>query len=222
MPRQLTPPPPPPDNPFDALGKLPEVCETLAAWLDYVNEVTDSSSQTIKELARTKPEIFPALQHRKGKGCRLKVKGQSLAKFAGSAALKWGPVSAQLLVDGQTVRLSRTLGMLAELLLDDDRPPSPQARAGWKSRQDLRLRLAKRTGREMSKHTFENLLSRLKGALGTQAQLDWLVETGGPLGVRFALQKYVSGADPTSGNGGKADPEQGKNETDYGAYWGEI
>jgi len=217
MARDLNPPPPPPDDPFDGLRKLPEVCETLAAWLDYMNLITDFSAQTLNELIRTKPELLPELQHRKGKGRKPKAKGPLLARFALSATVKWGPVSTQLLVDGQTVRLSRTLGILADLLLDDG-PPTAQTSSGWKLREDLRLKLANRTGRKMKAGTFDNLIYRLKKALRTQAGLGWLVETGGPLGVRFALQKYV----PGSGMGSQPGDGPDTNDPDYGAYLGEI
>jgi hypothetical protein len=220
--RGLNPPPPPPANPFAVLMVLPQVCELLAAWLDWLNEVVDSVAQTYDAKSREQPELRLLFQQSLGTSRRPKAKGPPLAKFARSATLKWGPVSAQLFVDGQTVRLSQTLGMLAELLLDDASFPSAQSGSGWKSRKDLRQRLAKRTGREMKKGAFENLIYRLKKALRTQAGLDWLVDNGGPLGVRFALLNYIPGTAPASGDGGKSETEQGKHDTDYGEYSGEI
>ncbi len=221
MARDLNPPPPPPDDPFDGLRKLPEVCETLAAWLDYMNLITDSSAQTLNELFRTRPELFAELLGLKGKGRKPRAKGPPLARFALSATLKWGPVSAQLFVDGRTVRLSPTLGILAELLLDDG-PLTAQTSSGWKPREDLRLRLAKRSGRKIKKGTFDNLIYRLKKALRNQAGLGWMVETGGPLGVRFALQKYVPRSDPGSGNGNQPEVGLDKNDPNYGAGLGGI
>jgi hypothetical protein len=222
MARELNSPPPVPPRPLDALAKLPDVCEILTAWLDYVNEVADSTVQTLNAVVREKPELLPLLQQIKGKGRRLTVKAQQLVTYARLADLKWGPVYAYLFIDGQTVRLPPKLGLLADLLLAEGSPLSAQARVGWKSRKSLRLELAKRTGRKVSKHALENLICRLKEALRTQAGLDWLLQKGGPLGVRFALQKYVSEADRPSCNGGKPESEQGKKETDYGAYLGEI
>jgi len=220
--RSLNPPPPPPANPFAVLMMLPQICELLAAWLDWLNEVMDSVAQSYNAKSREQPELKLPVQQLSGTSRRRKAKGPALARFARSVTLKWGPVSAQLVVDGQTVGLPRTLGILAELLLDDAGFPSAQAGSGWKLRKDLRLRMAKRTSRQISKHAFENQLSRLKGALRAGAGLDWLVETGGHLGVRFALQKYLPAADPAPGSGIKPVEGPDNRGPDYGAYLGEI
>jgi hypothetical protein len=118
--------------------------------------MVDDVKQTLGELAEQKPELNALLQPVKGKSRTKKAETRPPVRYAASVELTWGLESAEVLIDGQKLLLSPTLGRLLEILLADDSSASASSRDGWKTREELALRLGKRTGSLVTKHALEN------------------------------------------------------------------
>ena len=177
---------------LDRLAEVLEACDDLVEQIDTVGLVVDDIKQTLGDLVQQKPELNALLQPVKGKGRRKKEDTSLPVKYASSVEIKWGPDSAVVTIDGQSLILSLKLGMLLEILLAEDNYPSANPRDGWKAREELALRLGKQTGGLATKHSLENLLYRLKKEFRLQAGLEGLVQCDPRLGIRIALQKNAA------------------------------
>lgn len=168
-----------------------EVCDDLVEQIDTVSLAVDDIKQTLGELAREKPELKELLLPVPTRRRREIGAATTTVAYAHSVDLKWGLNSVEVRIDGQTVVLTPKPGLLLHALLEEDTSPQPLPAAGWKTRDELGLRLAKLAGKTVTKHALENLISRLKKELQQQAGLGFLVQSDRRLGVLLALDKYA-------------------------------
>ncbi len=176
---------------IERLEGLVEVCDDLVEQIDTVSLAVDDIKQTLGELAREKPELKELLLPVPTKRRRELGAVTTAVTYAHSVDLKWGLNSVEVRIDGQTVVLTPKPGLLLQVLLEEDAAPLPLAAAGWRTREELALLLAKLAGKPVTKHALENLISRLKKELHQQAGLGFLVQSDRRFGVRLALDKYA-------------------------------
>ena len=193
------------NNPFDpwpegVINRLGKILRACAVRIDTISVDVDDVMQTLGELASQRSGLVAPLPPRKAKRRRSDEEGQRVIAYARSVVLKWTSVdSLEAVIDGQRVVLPRTLGLLLELLAARDGAATGLARSGWKTRRELRLRMAEKTGRKVSQHALENQLSRLRKVLHEQAGLGALIRRNGRFLVRFARAEDVAeeeGASP--------------------------
>ncbi len=85
--------------------------------------------------------------------------------------LDWRPPGwAVARIDGKEVRLAPSVASLLEVLAADN-GRSIDALDGWKTREEVKQQLEKRTGRQTSDHALNTLVWRLRQALWQQAGL---------------------------------------------------
>ncbi len=90
---------------------------------------------------------------------------------------------------GKTFHLSPNLAVLLEALAQDTGRDDGEL-VGWKSFADVQRQLQVRMGRPFSKHTVEQLLSRLRKALQFDGEVNpRFIRTHPRFGLRFALRK---------------------------------
>jgi len=181
-----------PQKVLERLADVIEVCDDLVEQIDTLSLAVDDIKQRLSDLAEEKPDLNAILQPVKRPPKRRPDPPVPSVAYPLTVALKWGPNSVEARIDAQSVRLSPKLGLLLESLLADDMGGTSDARSGWKTRAELVVRLGKLTGKAVTKHALENLISRLKKELRNQARLDLLVQSDQRLGVRFALRKYAA------------------------------
>lgn len=98
--------------------------------------------------------------------------------------------SLEVRVDGgKAFRLPPVLGDLLEILAFDGEPAA-DGLAGWQSLDEVALRLGKRSGHDVRRHTATQHVYRLRRELFARGGVNpFLVQTSRRLGVRFALRR---------------------------------
>jgi hypothetical protein len=194
-----------PQSVLERLGEVLEVFDDLVEQIDTVGLAVDDIKQTLGDLAREKPDLNALLLPVKGKRPRGTDATSQAPAYARSVHVKWGLNSAVAHIDGQSIALTPRLGSLLGLLVAQDGDLPANAGHGWKTREELALRLGRHNGKPVTRHALENLISRLKKELRQQAGLEAFVQCDRRLGVRFALQRYA--AAPVDDPGGMEEPQ---------------
>jgi hypothetical protein len=178
-----------PQKVLDRLSDVLECFDDLVEQIDTVSVAVDDIKLTLGDLAREKPELNALLPPLKGKNPEKMKDPISPPSWVSSVELKWFMDTATAAIDGQTLLLSRTLGLFLQILLAEDASAAGEAREGWKTREELAERLAMQTNSPVSRHVIENLVCRLKKEL-RRCGLDGLVQCDRRSGVRIALCKH--------------------------------
>jgi hypothetical protein len=181
--------PPGPRKALERLADVLEFLDVITDALDTMGVALDDVLRTLAELVKERPALNASLPPVAGRARRRHPPAPADGQAASSVNLKWGPDSAEVIIDGRRLQLPPRLGLLLETLLAGSNGAPGHPRNGWLTREEIGRRLSQQTGCPVTRHALENLLSRLKKELREQAQLEALLRYDPRLGIRFAVQE---------------------------------
>ena len=182
---------PPSSRILACLAQVVESLDKIADEVDQVGMVVDDVKQNLASGALMNAQREPVL--RPQQRCRPDSRQitSALPLFPKSISLSWQVNHAVVAIDERHVVVPFKLGLLVEVLLTSSGAPTGP-HDGWKSRSDILILMAKKTGLPVMRHALENLLSRLRKELRRQGGLEAILQCDRRLGVRLALRNYLA------------------------------
>jgi hypothetical protein len=173
------------------------VARLLSKEEERLDQLDCEYAEVLKFLAESPAQNPPPHAQRHRADCRPDEQKRILLAQAtqGAIAVRLetqpdGSVSAQIDGRGLVPLTPLLVHLLVILIADND--SSKDHLVGWKSVAEISGSMAKRTGKQFTKHTISQLICRLKERLRKYRENKFLIQHNLQFGYRFALRRSVA------------------------------